>query len=380
MNALHVPTTELPVYKRLPLTIVSGDGVTVTDDTGRTWLDLYGGHATAILGYRHPALLEALATQAHDLFFQTNAVDVPIRAEAAEALGALFPDALCRVFFVNSGAEANENALRLAVRATGRNAVVALEGAFHGRTSAAGACTWGHESWSGFAREPIDVRFVPFDDPVALAAAVDEDVAAVILEPVQGVGGARPVPIEVLKAARAACDSSGALLISDEVQCGLGRTGHTCAIAVAGVVPDLVTVGKGVAGGFPCAAMLCTAEVGATAGPGDLGTTFGGGPMACALVATVARILRDEDRAAHAAALFEHIAATCRVGPVVDIQGSGLLVGLRTSPPAAQVVAGLRDHGILAGTSSDPHVLRLMPPLTLEAAHIDTLASALEAL
>ena len=163
--------TELPVYKRLDLSIVAGDGVHVVDDSGRRYLDLYGGHATALLGYGHPAVLGALETQARTLFFQTNLVDVPVRRRAAEALGRLLPDPLARVFFVNSGAEANENALRLACRLTGRNHVVALEHGFHGRTAAAGAVSWGADRWYGFPRKPFDVTFIDRDDSSAIAGA-----------------------------------------------------------------------------------------------------------------------------------------------------------------------------------------------------------------
>ncbi len=374
MNAAAT-ATELPVYSRLPITIVSGEGLYVTDDQGKTYLDLYGGHATALLGYSHPALVRALTHQAKTLFFQTNLVDVPIRHAATEALGALN-----RVFFVNSGAEANENALRLAVRATGRDVVVALEGSFHGRTAAAAAVTWGSEKWYGFHQRPLTPRFVDPSDIDALVAAIDDTVAAVILEPVQGVAGARAIDPAFLRAAREACDAVGALLISDEVQCGLGRSGSTCAIAAADVVPDIVTVGKGVAGGFPCAALLCTEAVAATVALGDLGTTFGGGPMACALVSQVCRILLEDDLAGHAGKMHALIARKCAVGPVVSVEGAGLLVALRTRTPASQVVAGLRTKGILAGTSADPHVVRLMPPLTLQPEHIDALAEALGSL
>lgn len=371
---------ELAVYKRIPVSLVSGEGCFVTDTEGRRYLDFYGGHATALLGQAHPALLETVNRQAAALFFQTNLVDLPVRQEAADALCALYPASLNRVFFVNSGAEANENAMRLAFRKTGRSTIVALEGSFHGRTAAAAAVTAGSASWYGFPRTPFDVRWVGTDDVAGMAAAIGPDVAAVILEPVQGVAGAYPIPHEVIRAARAGCDRVGALLISDEVQSGLGRTGHRMAIGAAGVLPDLLTLGKGVAGGFLAAAMLCTEAVASIARTGDLGTTFGGGPIACALIATVARILREERLAERAAALYEEIAATCVVGPVVAVRGSGLLVGLRTSVPAAQVVAGLRDRGILVGTSSDPNVLRLMPSLTLESAHVAQLAKALESL
>lgn len=370
---------ELPVYKRLALTIERGEGVHVFDAKGKRYLDLYGGHATAVLGYGHPALLEALNEQARTLFFQSNAVEVPSRQRALEALARIAPPGLSHAFFVNSGAEANENALRIALRSTGRGTVVALEGAFHGRTAGAGACTAGHQAWYGFPRRPFDVRVVPHD-PEAVLAAVDGDVAAVIAEPVQGVGGAVALSTELLQAIRQACDRAGAVFIADEVQCGMGRSGAPFAVQRAEVGPDILTMGKGLAGGFPAAGLLTTEALARTVGPGDLGTTFGGGPLAMALVAAVVETIEREDLCANVRDRFDQIAETCLVGPVTGIQGAGLLVGLRTRVPAADVLAALRFRGILAGGASDPHVLRLLPPLVLGAEHVQELAAALEEL
>ncbi len=371
---------EIPVYNRLDLTLVSGEGCTVTADDGRTFLDLYGGHATALLGYRHPKLIETLNRQATELFFQTNLVTVPVREHAVHAVGALMKP-LDRVFFVNSGAEANENALRLAFRHNaGRSKVVVLEGGFHGRTAAAAACTANHERWYALPRAPFDVVTAPWDQPEVLADLIDEDVAAVIAEPVQGVAGARALSTETLQAIATCCKNTGALWISDEVQAGLGRSGHAIAGAAAGDIPDIVTLGKGIAGGFPCAAVVTSERIVANIPKGTLGTTFGGGPMATALVAAVLEEVLDNGLVAHAAALHQQIQDTCKVGPVVDIQGAGLLVGLRTAPPAKEVIAGLRAKGILVGGSADPHVFRLMPPLTLTSEHVAQLAEALGAL
>lgn len=371
---------EFPVYKRLGITIERGEGVHVFDDAGRSYLDLYGGHATAVLGYGHPALLDALSHQARTLFFQSNAVDVPVRREALDALGAIAPEGLTAAFFVNSGAEANENALRLALRITGRPVVVALEHAFHGRTAAAAACTAGSEPWYGFPQRPFEVRVVPRDDPAALRAAVDHNVAAVIAEPVQGVAGAVALDRPFLRAVREACDAAGALFIADEVQSGMGRSGAPFAVQRAQVAPDLLTMGKGLAGGFPAAGILARPAIAEACHAGDLGSTFGGGPLAMALVAAVARTLVAEDLCANARARFEQIAAECVRGPVTEVQGAGLLVGLRTTRRAAEVVAGLREHGIITGGAADPHVVRLLPPLTIGPEHVQQLAVALEAL
>ena len=370
----------LDVYPHLDLEPVEAEGVWLTAADGRRYLDFYGGHAVALLGYRHPALLEALGRQAHALFFQSNVVPLAVRERAAQALVDLAPPGLARVFFVNSGAEANENALRVALRVTGRPRVVAVEGAFHGRTSGAAAVTAGSERWNGFPRTPFDVTFVPFDDVAALRAAVDGSVAAVILEPVQGVAGARALSRGFVHAAREACTVAGARLIADEVQCGLGRTGYRTACEGLDVTPDLMTLAKGVAGGFPAGALLLTEADAATLKHGDLGTTFGGAPMAVALIEVVARHVADPVLLANVRRLSARLAAEAVVGPVTAVQGAGFLLGLRTTRPAKAVLADLRARSILAGGSADPHVVRLLPPLVLTDEHVDRLVAALEAI
>jgi len=369
----------LPVYPHAPFEPVRGDGVWLETRDGRRLLDLYGGHAVALLGYGHPRLLAALAAQAETLFFQSNVVPLAVRAEAARRLLAFGPPGLARVFFVNSGAEANENALRLAFRATGRRRVVAVEGAFHGRTAAAAALTWGAARWYGFPRPPFDVAFVPRGDlaPLEAALAADGGAAALIVEPVQGQAGAYALGAEYLAAARTLTRAAGALLIFDEVQCGMGRSGEPFAAQLYGVTPDLLTVAKGLAGGFPAGAMLASAEAAAGLAEGDLGTTFGGGPLACALIEAVLDAIAEEGLLARARSLSRRFRATCVVGPVTAIQGEGLLLGLRTRRPAKEVHLELLARGIFTGTSADPHVVRLLPPLVLADEHVDILAAAL---
>lgn len=367
------------VYPMLPFTPVRGAGVYLENTAGRRVLDLYGGHAVAALGYGHPDLSEAIARQSRDLVFQTNALPLAVRDEAAEALAAFGPPELGRVFFVNSGAEANENALRLAFRATGRSKVVAMEQSFHGRTAAAAAVTWGAaKSWYGFPRTPFDVTFVPRNDVAALEAAVDSNTAAVIIEPVQGLAGAFDFATQFLHAVRAACDRSGALLIIDEVQSGMGRLGAPFGAQLHGVRPDLLTVAKGLGGGFPCGAVLMPHSIASTLKGGALGTTFGGGPVACAAIKTVIEVIRRDALLANVRDVSATIRATCVVGPVEGIQGRGFLLGLKTRPKAAAVRDALLARDILVGTSADPHMLRLLPPLILGTDHVRQLASALE--
>jgi acetylornithine/succinyldiaminopimelate/putrescine aminotransferase len=369
------------VYPMLPFTPVRGLGVYLENAAGRRILDFYGGHAVAALGYGHRDLSETIARASRDLVFQTNALPLKARDEAAEKLAAFGPPGLGRVFFINSGAEANENALRLAFKVTGRPKVVAMEHSFHGRTAAAAAVTYGAmKTWYGFPRTPFDVAFVARNDAAALDAAVDSSTAAVIIEPVQGLAGAFDFAPEFLRAVRAACDRTGALLILDEVQTGMGRLGAPFGAQLHGVRPDLLTVAKGLGGGFPCGAVLMPHSIAKDLKAGALGTTFGGGPVACAAIKTVIDVIGRDNLLANVRDVSAAIKATCRVGPVENIQGRGFLLGLKTKPKASVVRDALLARDILVGTSADPHMLRLLPPLILSLENVQRLAKALEEL
>lgn len=367
----------IPVYGQLPFVPERASGCDIFTRDGRRILDLYGGHAVAALGYGHPRLVKAITEQSEKLLFQSNAVALDIRAEAAEKLVEVAPQGLDRVFFVNSGAEANENALRMACSTTGRKKVLAISGGFHGRTAAAAAVTWNSDRWYGFPSKPFDVAFIPRDDVAAAAAMIGSDIAAVIFEPVQGVAGAYALSTEFLSALRAETTKHGALLIADEVQSGMGRCGHFFAVQAHGIEPDILTSAKALGGGIPCGAVLCSDAIAAKFGPGDLGSTFGGGPIAAAAIAATIDAIRDEDLLANVRRSEIAIRERCVVGPVKRIQGIGLLLGLVCDRPAIEVRDALLEHDILTGTSSDPNVLRILAPLVLESRHIDQLALAL---
>lgn len=367
------------VYQLLPIAPVKGDGVWLVEASGRRILDLYGGHAVAVLGYGHPGLVRAIADQAASMIFQSNAVKLEIRDRAAAMLAEFAGAGLRRVFFVNSGGEANENALRLALRLTGRRQIVALEGSFHGRTAAAAAVSHGsaEKGWYGFPSVPFDVRFVPRDDVDVLAEAIGPETAAVILEPVQGLAGAYDLAPELLAAARTATAATGALLIFDEVQSGMGRTGAPFGANLYGIEPDILTTAKGLAGGIPAGAVLMRPEIARHLKPGDLGTTFGGGPVPMAAIVAVLEAIRAERLLDNVRAVSAQIRASCITGPVESIQGQGFLLGLRTRPRAAAVRDALLERDILTGTSADPHVVRLLPSLTLSGEHVERLATTL---
>jgi acetylornithine/succinyldiaminopimelate/putrescine aminotransferase len=370
-----------PVYAQLPVDVVDAQGVYLHTRDGRRILDLYGGHAVAAFGYSHPRLLDALDRQTRALIFQSNALALEVRARAATRLTRFAGLGLDTVFFINTGAEANENALKLALRITGRRKIVAVEGSFHGRTAAAGAVTWGAaKKWYGFPQTPFEVEFVARGDLAAVERVIDTETAAVIVEPVQGVAGAVDLSASFLAALRERTHAVCAQLIFDEVQCGMGRTGFPFAANMYGITPDMITTAKAVGAGFPCAALLMADHIARHLKVDDLGTTFGGGPVACTAIEAVVEIIESENLLANVRRLSQRLRETCVVGPVVGVQGAGFLTGLRTRRPAKEVQRELLERDILTGTAADPHIIRILAPYVLDESHIDALRSALLAL
>lgn len=371
----------LPVYAQLPVHPVKGRGSWLTDAEGQHWLDAYGGHAVAATGHCHPRVVAAIAEQAEALLFYSTALPHPIREKLATAIVAHCPPSLRKVFLVNSGAEANENALHLARKVTGRQRFVSIEGGWHGRTAATLAVTDGEKYMAGARRAgmPLSLK-VPWNDPTTLLSAVDDTIAGVIVEPVQGLTGARDLPVELLQAARTACDRAGALLVFDEVQCGVGRCGAFTAAESYGVTPDLLTLAKGLASGLPISAVVTTDAVAALIKSGDLGSTFGGGPVPCAAALATLAVIDDEKLIENAVTVGNYLRdGALALGPkkVIATQGRGLLLGLRLHRPAVEIQTAMLRHQIITGTSSDPQVLRLMPPLSFSIPEAELLLAAL---
>jgi len=370
----------LPVYAQMPVRPVSGHGSWLVDEDGNEWLDAYGGHAVAATGHSHPDVVRALSEQAERLLFYSSVVAHPNREELARVIARLSPDPLSRVFFCNSGAEANENALHLARKVTGRREVVSLEGGWHGRTVATLAVTHGEKYEAGARRAGMPLsRKVPFDDAAALERAVTEDVAGVILEPVQGMSGARDCSPAFLSAARRVTAERGALLIFDEVQCGVGRCGAFTAAESFGVVPDVLTMAKGLGSGIPIAATVTTEAVASEVVVGDLGSTFGGGPVPCAAALATIDIIERDGLIENAIRVGDRLRAGALAAGARAVQGRGLLLGLRLGRPAAAVQKALFERRVLTGTASDPEVLRLLPPLTFSELEADILLDHLGA-
>lgn len=374
---------ELSVYARLPFEPVRASGCELWDATGRRYLDLYGGHAVAATGHCHPRVVTAVREQAGRLIFYSNAVPLAVRQRLVELLGELTPPELDRCFLVSSGAEANEVAVQLARRITGRRRVVTVAGGFHGRSLAtlalSGIPHYRHLATASGGAELVNLTTVcPWDDPQALAACVDDQTAAVLLEPVQGLAGARDASPDFLHSARAACNERGALLLFDEVQCGCGRCGAFTAAQVYGVTPDILTLAKGIAGGLPMGAVLMPARLGDKVELGDLGTTFGGGPLPCAAAVANLEVIRDERLAERARDLERYLRSALGSAAAVEgISGRGLLLGIRLDRPARAVQADLVERGTVVGTAVDPNVLRLLPPLVVTEAQIGELVSQL---
>ena len=368
----------LPVYAQMPVRPVSGYGSWLVDERGERWLDAYGGHAVASTGHSHPRVVQAVAAQAATLLFYSTAVPHPVRERLAERLARLCPAPLARVFFCNSGAEANENALALARRHTGRQAVVSLRGGWHGRTAATLAVTDGARYEDGARRAGVPLsRKVPPDDVVALEAAVDDSTAAVILEPVQGLAGARDLAADFVGAARRITRERGALLVFDEIQCGVGRCGAFTAAEAYGVVPDLLTMAKGLASGLPIGAVMTTGAIGDQLGVGDLGSTFGGGPVPCAAALATLDVIEEERLIQNALDVGEQIRRGALALGIPRVSGRGLLLGLHLGRPAVPVQRDLFQRRVLTGTATDPEVLRLMPPLSFSGDEAGRLLDAI---
>lgn len=370
-------------YGTPKIALVRGSGALVWDEEGREYLDLLAGIAVNALGHAHPTVIAAVTTQLGTLGHTSNLAATAPAIELAEKLLEL-NGRDGRVFFCNSGAEANEAAFKLS-RLTGRTGLVAAEGGFHGRTAAALAITGQPAKREPFEPLPGDVRFVPYGDSAAVAAAVDESTAAVILEPIQGEGGVVPPPAGYLRAAQESAERAGALFVLDEVQTGIARTGAWFSYQREGLTPDVIMLAKGLGGGIPIGATIAFGEAGHMWRPGSHGSTFGGNPVSCAAALAVLRTIETEGLLDNVDRVGKILRDGLGSAPGVSyVRGAGLLLGvvLADGIPAAEVEAAAREQGFLVNAIG-ANVIRLAPPLNLtevQAQHaVEGLSDAIEA-
>ena len=366
-------------YKRAPVAFSHGRGVRLYDLEGREYLDFIGGIAVSSLGHAHPALVQAISAQAARYLHVSNLYQIPEQVAAAERLVAA--SGLDRAFFCNSGAEANEGAIKLArkrgkaVRGPAAHEILVTHNSFHGRTLATVAATGNPRYQQGFEPMPAGFRFVPFDDLEAMRAAITDETCAILVEPIQGEGGVLPPSPGYLAGLRVLCDENALLLILDEVQTGIGRTGKMFAYQHTGVLPDVATIAKGVAGGVPAGVVLATEAAAAHFVPGDHGSTFGGNALASAAIVAVLDAIEREGLLENAAATGARLVAGLeklrgKHPLLLEVRGAGLLVGTDLSIEAAPVVEACLARGLLVN-SVRPKTLRFAPPLVVSEAEVD---------
>jgi acetylornithine/N-succinyldiaminopimelate aminotransferase len=366
---------QVATYKKMPIVAERGKGVWIYSSDGEKYLDLYGGHAVAGTGHCHPHVVAAIREQSERLLFYSNLVYSEARANAAAKLVSITPPPLTTAFFCNSGTEANENAMRMARMKTGRENIITFSGGFHGRTADSISATFlGKYREIGKPNVPGHLQ-AEFGDIQSVRALADETVAAIMLEPIQSMAGVRMAEPEFYKHLRELCDERGIVLIYDEVQTGIGRTGEwffAGSEAGAGVVPDIITLAKALGSGIPVGACLVNESIAMSIKENDLGTTFGGGMIAMAAVSATLEAIENDGMLAKVRTLEAHLRKRLKeVEQVVSVRGKGFLLGLEFSGTAKAVHEALLELKVITGTSSDPTVLRLLPPLCLEQPEVD---------
>jgi acetylornithine/succinyldiaminopimelate/putrescine aminotransferase len=366
---------QLATYKKMSIVAERGEGVWIYSANGERFLDLYGGHAVAGTGHCHPDVVAAIRAQTEKLLFYSNLVYSETRARAAEKLVSIAPAVLTKAFFCNSGTEANENAMRMARMATGRESIITFSGGFHGRTADAISATFlGKYREIGKPNVPGHLQ-AEFDDIESVRALAGESVAAIMLEPIQSMAGVRMAGPEFYQALRELCDERGIVLIYDEVQTGVGRTGQwffAGSEAGDGVVPDIITLAKALGSGVPVGACLVNEEIASHIKENDLGTTFGGGMIAMAAVTATLEAIENDGMLANVRDVESYLRERLKeIEQVVSVRGHGFLLGLEFADKAKPIHEALLERKIITGTSSDANVLRLLPPLSLKRAEVD---------
>ena len=374
---------QLATYKKMPIVVERGKDAWIYASDGRKYLDLYGGHAVAATGHCHPHVVAAIREQTEKLLFYSNLVYSETRARAAEKLLSVAPGRFSQVFFTNSGTESNENAMRMARLTTGRPNIITFSGGFHGRTADAISATFlGKYRDLGKPNVPGHLQ-AEFGGIETVRALADDTVAAIMLEPIQSMAGVRVAPPEFYKAMRELSDERGIVLIYDEVQTGIGRTGEwffAGSSAGNGVVPDILTLAKALGSGIPVGACLVTKDIAAHIRENDLGTTFGGGMIAMSAVSATIEAIEKDHMLENVGDVSKYLFKRLREMPeAVEVRGLGFLIGIEFSEPVGRLHQALLERQVITGTSSNSNVLRLLPPLCLKREDVDLFLTELRA-
>jgi len=372
---------QLATYKKMGISVERGRGAWIWTSEGEKYLDLYGGHAVCATGHSHPHVVNAIKEQADKVLFYSNLVYSEVRARAAEKLVSVSPKSLTKAFFCNSGTEANENAMRMARMATGREKVISFNGGFHGRTADSISATF-LGKYRDIGRPNVPAHFsADFGDIESVRAVADDQTAAIILEPIQSMAGVRAADPQFFVDLRKHCDELGIVLIFDEVQTGIGRTGNWFVAGsdlAGGVQPDIITLAKSLGSGIPVGACLVNEKVSASIKENDLGTTFGGGMLAMAAVLATLEAIESDGMLHNARAVEEHLRKQLEAAPgVVAVHGKGCLIGIEFEGKCGPVHSKLLENKIITGTSSAPNILRLLPPLCVQLQEIRTFTDVL---
>lgn len=363
------------VYPLFDIELVKAAGSYVWDQNGIKYLDLYGGHAVISIGHSHPTYIQQLTNQLNEIGFYSNSIKIKLQKELAHKLGEISAYSDYQLFLCNSGAEANENALKLASFHTNKKKVIAFNKSFHGRTSLAVAAT-DDKKIIAKINETDHILFLPLNDEQALEQAINEEICAVIVEGIQGVGGVNIPTNSFLKKCKSLCEQYGALLIIDEIQSGYGRSGHFFAHQYAGIQADIITVAKGMGNGFPIAGVLINSKIHAT--HGMLGTTFGGNYLACAAAIAVLDVIKEENLVHNALEMGNYLMTELKkINEIKEVRGLGLMIGIELEFPCATIRNKLlQEHKIFTGSSSNKNILRILPALNIKKEELDSFLTA----
>ena len=370
---------QLNTYRKYPLVISKGRGIFVYDIEGKKYLDFYGGHAVASTGHCHPKIVKAIKNQLNKIIFYSNAVYNDSRSQALESLIKISPKGFSKVFFCNSGAEANEAAMRMAKKFTNKNEIIAMKGSFHGRTTGALSATGIEKYRTGDLL--ANFKFAEFGSIDSVKSLITNDTAAIILEPIQSMAGIRVAKNEFYRELQEICSEKNIILIFDEVQTAFARTGKMFAAQKFESIPDIITLAKGIASGLPMGAVLLKEDIAKTIKYGEQGSTFGGSPLVCAALKSTIDVIKEESLAKNAQIIGDYIKKKFEnIDRIKEVRGEGLIIGLEFETDTAKIIEALLQNGIIVSPAEPKNVIRLLPPLIVNKKHVDKFYDSMKTL